>query len=204
MTTWRVIVTDTETCSGIAPRCNSSQHPEADHEDAGVYGCCPEPHIETWSEALAARLVALLNGEQAMREQLSAATKAFDELQTIAGRLHAEVATVNEALNNVTDLLDEARVERDAALRQLEVDHGIPRAVHAAALRAIADLEQQRDEARAEVERLRHYTSTACHHGLHDSCGKAQHDRGEDGAPHCKWCPEPCRCGCHGVVRDGE
>jgi hypothetical protein len=60
---WRVIITDTETCSGIAPRCNSSQHPYADHEEVDVYDCCPEPHIETWSEPLAARIVALLNAE---------------------------------------------------------------------------------------------------------------------------------------------
>lgn len=60
---WRVIITDTETCSGIAPRCNSSQHPYADHEECDVYDCCPEPHVETWSEPLAARIVALLNAD---------------------------------------------------------------------------------------------------------------------------------------------
>lgn len=76
--------------------------------------------------------------------------------------------------------------ERDRTRQQFE-------ALILAADRALA----KRDNAIDKTERLRHYTSTACHHGLHESCGKAQHDRGEDGAPHCKWCPEPCRCACH-------
>jgi hypothetical protein len=37
---------------------------------------------------------------------------------------------------------------------------------------------------------------------MHKQCGKAQHDRGEDGHPHCKYCPSPCRCRCH--VETGE
>jgi hypothetical protein len=38
------------------------------------------------------------------------------------------------------------------------------------------------------------YLSTACLHGEHDACGKLQHDRGECGSPHCKYCPEVCVC----------
>lgn len=51
------------------------------------------------------------------------------------------------------------------------------------------------------------YTSTACHHGLHTRCGAVQAERGEPGAPHCKFCPAPCVCGCHdateGSTTDG-
>lgn len=41
------------------------------------------------------------------------------------------------------------------------------------------------------------YLSTACLHELHDLCGGAQRERGDDGAPHCKYCPTVCACGCH-------
>lgn len=187
--------------------------------------------------------------------------------QEQVANLTAEVATVNEALNNVTDLLDEARTERDDLADELawtknewasatakrdeaRTERDEARA-EVASLRACAQVEREaweavhtritaerdaaqaqwqaaaedyntvcderdrtrqqfealilaadralakRDNARAGAERLRHYTSTACHHELHEQCGTAQHDRGEDGQPHCKWCPEPCRCVCH-------
>jgi len=35
-------------------------------------------------------------------------------------------------------------------------------------------------------KKLHVYTSTACQHGLHDKCRLV-----------CKYCDEPCRCGCH-------
>jgi hypothetical protein len=46
-----------------------------------------------------------------------------------------------------------------------------------------------------EVEHL--YLSTACLHERHDQCGTAQHDRGEPGHPHCKFCDAECVCPCH-------
>lgn len=52
-----------------------------------------------------------------------------------------------------------------------------------------------------EVEHI--YLSTACLHAadgrpeLHDICGTAQHDRGEPGHPHCKYCDAECVCLCH-------
>lgn len=41
------------------------------------------------------------------------------------------------------------------------------------------------------------YTSTACQHGLHTRCGTLQHDAGDLGAPHCKFCDAKCNCQCH-------
>lgn len=38
------------------------------------------------------------------------------------------------------------------------------------------------------------YLSTACLHGVHGECGRLQHDRGEPGAPHCKYCQAGYRC----------
>jgi hypothetical protein len=42
------------------------------------------------------------------------------------------------------------------------------------------------DGHRARIEQLEHYTSTACHHDLHDRCRHT-----------CKYCAKPCRCTCH-------
>jgi hypothetical protein len=42
------------------------------------------------------------------------------------------------------------------------------------------------EDAGAELSRLRHYCSTACHHELHDQCRRT-----------CKFCAETCRCECH-------
>ncbi len=64
MSAWRVIITDTESPTGVAPVCGSSEH---DREGEGllsawVLDCCPHPHIELWSEpsalAVAMRLTA--------------------------------------------------------------------------------------------------------------------------------------------------
>ena len=38
------------------------------------------------------------------------------------------------------------------------------------------------------------YISTSCLHGLHERCGTMQHDRGDAGVPHCKFCPAVCAC----------
>jgi hypothetical protein len=42
---------------------------------------------------------------------------------------------------------------------------------------------------------VRHvYVSTACLHGQHGRCGTLQHERGDGGAPHCKYCKSICAC----------
>lgn len=68
---WRVIITDSESLTGVAPVCPEQGKIEGQHgrddsndawaDDSGVYDCCPHPHIETWSETAAARVAELLN-----------------------------------------------------------------------------------------------------------------------------------------------
>lgn len=67
---WRVIMTDTEQPSGVAPICpeqgDVNKHSTGDGygvevDEQGVYDCCPGPHIECWSEDAATRLAAMLN-----------------------------------------------------------------------------------------------------------------------------------------------
>jgi hypothetical protein len=62
---WRTVVTDTESLSGFGPVCpDRDAHPLLDmdmgRDTTGVYDCCPHV-VETFSTALAAFLVALLN-----------------------------------------------------------------------------------------------------------------------------------------------
>jgi hypothetical protein len=58
---WRVIGTDSESLTGVAPVCDLP-HDEPGRDDrAGIYDCCPHPHIETWSESSADALRNLLN-----------------------------------------------------------------------------------------------------------------------------------------------
>lgn len=66
---WRVIFTDSESGTGVAPVCEHrgdvTKHSSGDGfgveaDPSGVYDCCPHPHIETWSEGGAAHLAELL------------------------------------------------------------------------------------------------------------------------------------------------
>jgi hypothetical protein len=70
MTAWRVIFTDSESMTGVAPVCEQqddvSKHSSGDGfgtvvDPYGVYDCCPGPHIECWSETAAADLAARLS-----------------------------------------------------------------------------------------------------------------------------------------------
>jgi hypothetical protein len=65
---WRVIITDSESLTGVAPVCPRRHGYEvhgvpdcAAVDTHGVYGCCPHPQIETWSESSADALRNLLN-----------------------------------------------------------------------------------------------------------------------------------------------
>ncbi|MEU3620641.1 hypothetical protein ABZ725_51655 [Streptomyces sp. NPDC006872] len=70
---WRVTLTDSESLTGLAPVCTGERsdalHQIPDYpggpirDEDGVYGCCPWPQIETYSEPVAAYLVALLNAD---------------------------------------------------------------------------------------------------------------------------------------------
>lgn len=57
---WRVIITDTERETGIAPVCTFPAHPD---DKDGVYDCCDYPQIECWNTETAERLVKMLNGQ---------------------------------------------------------------------------------------------------------------------------------------------
>lgn len=62
---WRVVETDTESLSGVAPVCDMADPKEhiLDHgRDAyGVYDCCPQPHLECGSATVAVDVAAFLN-----------------------------------------------------------------------------------------------------------------------------------------------
>jgi hypothetical protein len=81
---WRLIATDSESLTGLAPVCTSGRSdalhmiddypggPKRDEE--GVYDCCPWPQIETYSPVWAAYLVELLNADAGEKATASAAT----------------------------------------------------------------------------------------------------------------------------------
>lgn len=70
---WRVIITDSESPTGVAPVCaggrsdalhmidNYPGGPKRDEE--GVYDCCPWPQFDTYQADVAAYLVELLNAD---------------------------------------------------------------------------------------------------------------------------------------------
>lgn len=65
---WRVIITDSESLTGVAPVCESKEHAKnaaksGMEEGAGadwVFDCCPYPQIETWSEVKATLIAEVL------------------------------------------------------------------------------------------------------------------------------------------------
>lgn len=71
--TWRVIMTDSESPTGLAPVCTGERsdalHMIHDYpggpirDEQGVYDCCPWPQIETYSTVWAAYLAELLNAD---------------------------------------------------------------------------------------------------------------------------------------------
>ena len=79
MSDWRVILTDSESLSGVAPTCPEQTTPNGRHdlegpdEDdetarydlAGVYDCCPKPHIECFGERTAELIAGALNQAEA-------------------------------------------------------------------------------------------------------------------------------------------
>lgn len=81
-TFWRVIITDTEGPTGVAPVCAVQDQPDGLHDNVaygrmteddvarhrlprfdtgGVYDCCPAPDLETWSYDRASAVAAFLN-----------------------------------------------------------------------------------------------------------------------------------------------
>lgn len=108
VTAWRVVVTDDEMPTGIAPVC-----PDEGHEacDASAYDCCPDPVIETWSEPLALYLVALLNADAG---KATRTTGAKATLPPAPGRL-AGYAAALRAVDTHAQLDDPRDRDRFAA-----------------------------------------------------------------------------------------
>lgn len=73
MTTWRTILTDSESLTGVAPVCPDQDDPAKhtpgfDGDPAvadGVYDCCPHPHIECWSKRRATAVAQALTEAEA-------------------------------------------------------------------------------------------------------------------------------------------
>lgn len=70
---WRVIITDSESPTGVAPVCTAAGDDDEHklvalgcgpfRDEEGVYDCCPTPQFETYSTILAPYLVELLNAD---------------------------------------------------------------------------------------------------------------------------------------------
>ncbi len=63
MTRWRVIGTDTENETGIAPVCEAAKH--SDDFDSWVFDCCPRPQIECWTPHAARQIADALTAAEA-------------------------------------------------------------------------------------------------------------------------------------------
>lgn len=91
------------------------------------------------------------------------------------------------------------------AMVQALVELYLPPLAHRTKQQVDELLEQKRPHARFILLGLKaqgytlhkHYTSTACMHGLHTLCGEGMRLRGEEGQPHCKYCDAVCSCECH-------
>lgn len=60
---WRVIGTDSESETGVAPICENIAHPP-DH-DSWVFDCCPHPHLELGTPSQARRIARELTDAEA-------------------------------------------------------------------------------------------------------------------------------------------
>jgi hypothetical protein len=88
---WRVVITDSESPTGLAPVC-SGERSDALHmiddypggpqrDEDGVYDCCPRPQIETYSTVWAEYLVELLNADAEEKASAQAPTATPDFFQ---------------------------------------------------------------------------------------------------------------------------
>jgi hypothetical protein len=102
-TQWRVTLTDSESLTGVAPVCtqpgSDALHEIPDYpggpkrDEDGVYDCCPWPQFDTYSEATAAYLVALLNADSA--DSAEAWRGELDHLRTLTTTLTAAAEAGN-------------------------------------------------------------------------------------------------------------
>jgi hypothetical protein len=67
MSAWRVIITDSESLTGVAPVC-PQPHPLGDGVrdfENWVYDCCPGPHIECGNQHVAEAVANMLTAADA-------------------------------------------------------------------------------------------------------------------------------------------
>lgn len=75
---WRVVLTDSEAMTGVAPECDTAtvigglHDLGTDHlgqwhgfDEVGVYDCCPKPHLECGTERHANAVMNALNDADA-------------------------------------------------------------------------------------------------------------------------------------------
>lgn len=97
---WRVVFTDTEGPTGVAPVCDqpevhadwhaasaASEIGPAGPDNGDVYDCCPQPHIECWAPSAALTAVGVLNEAGAVTDEQALA------LLTAAGIEDVEYCT---------------------------------------------------------------------------------------------------------------
>lgn len=70
---WRIIITDSEQPTGVAPECSAMTSPlsamslhwvDGKINTYGVWDCCPHPHLECWTPVRAQALAAMLNDSE--------------------------------------------------------------------------------------------------------------------------------------------
>lgn len=74
MSAWRVIITDSESMTGVAPVCEQQDRIDGPHArddftektlTEWVFDCCPHPQIECWSESTAENIARQLTMAEA-------------------------------------------------------------------------------------------------------------------------------------------
>lgn len=119
-TTWRTVITDSESPTGLAPVCTGERSdalhmihdypggPQRDED--GFYDCCPYPQIETCSTVWAEYLAGLLNADAS--DELSGAYLARWEEEQENGRLRLALKSAQ-------------RGRREARVRVAELEQGL-------------------------------------------------------------------------------
>lgn len=126
---WRIVITDTEGPTGIAPACTSPDHPADEMDD--ILDCCG-PDIETWHPHVASYLVALLNAAPGLLGEVEKLRREVDITSTANVAYWETQAVIDEFLG--PDVMDGACAGLAAEVRLLG---------------------EQRDKARAEAVRMK-------------------------------------------------
>lgn len=118
---WRVIITDSESPTGLAPVCagerSNALHMIDDYpggpqrDEDGVYDCCPYPQIETYSTVWAEYLAGLLNAEAS--DELTGAYLARWEEEQDNARLRLALKSAQRGRQEARDRIAELEAQRE-------------------------------------------------------------------------------------------